>query len=256
MSTPSPIGRLRSSCHVAPLSSVRNSPACGDVAGIANIRPGCEVDAISAAPSLSGPTGRHVAAAAPSSSNDVWPSSVTPDWARAVAVTWYVPAGTFSRHQPVWSNVAVDVVTRRSGPVTVTVGAPARSGSAWMNTVPPAGVGSGTACSSSGRTASRYGTVSVGAPMTDARSQPVRSVPPVGRAPLSVRCTLSLLPAATRPLVGVTSTCAPVPDALRCTVCAVPVTFVSVTVAVACSDDPPRSARPRLAIRSLGSTGN
>src|SRR6266516_785423 len=146
MSKPSRIGRLRSSCHVAPLSSVRNSPACGDVAGIANLRPGCEVDAISAAPSLSGPTGCHVLAAAPSSSNDVWPSSVTPDWARAVAVTWYVPAGpagTVTRHQPVWSNVAVDVVTRRSGPVTVTAGAAARSGSAWMNTVPPAGVGAG-----------------------------------------------------------------------------------------------------------------
>src|SRR5215467_4536108 len=95
------------------------------------------------------------------------------------------PAGTVTRHQREWSTVVVTVV-RPAGPVTVTTGGPARSGSACTKIVAPDVVGSGSAWMSSGRAASRYGTVAVVPSTALAWIQPLMSAASAGRGAVTV----------------------------------------------------------------------
>jgi hypothetical protein len=104
-----------------------------------------------------------------------------------------------------------------------------------MYTEAPETVGSGFACRSSGRTASSQGTDSSGDPLTEARNQPLQSAPPDGRAPVTVRRTVTFVPGLSRAELGVTETFAGVPVAgfaSKCSVLVVDDTLVRVTVVV------------------------
>jgi hypothetical protein len=155
---PPDTGSRLSWLQVAPLSVVSHGPvlpywvstACWGVPGAMVRSP----------PSVLGPTGSHrlLRLFAGVTSKPLEPMSRCPVDAVPLTDTLYAPAWcpvTSARYQVPWSSTAVTVVALPCGGVTVTAGGPLSAAGLETKTVEWPSLGSGEACTISGRATSR-----------------------------------------------------------------------------------------------------